>query len=86
MFCIAAGLQPPPHFPTITGMKQVPPATIKKLQALLQIAVDLHDGKDFPITRLTTLKTFCTDPDAAAMFALHIAKLTKKMASCRCST
>ena len=66
-------------------MNSLPPATIKKLQALVQISADLCVGKDYPITRLTTLKSFCADPDAAAKFALHIGKLTqKKMEGRRC--
>ena len=66
-------------------MNSLPPTTIKKLQALVQIAADLRVGNDYPITRLTTLKSFCADPDAAAKFALHIGKLTqKKMEGRRC--
>jgi hypothetical protein len=64
-------------------MKQSPsPAAIKKLRTLAQIAADLRKGDDFPITRLTTIKSLCADPEAAAKFALHIAQLTlKKMKS-----
>ena len=57
-------------------MNDVPAATIKKIQTLAQIAADLRQGKDFNITRLTILKSLCADPDAAAQFALHIAKKT----------
>jgi hypothetical protein len=57
-------------------MNDVPAATIKKIQTLAQIAADLRQGKDFNITRLTILKSLCADPDAAAQFALHVAKKT----------
>lgn len=56
----------------------VPVSILKKLQTLLQIAEDLHGGKDFSITRLTILKGLCNDPDAAAQFALHLAKKTQQ--------
>ena len=63
-------------------MNQPPPTILKKIQTLAQITADLRKGKDFSITRLTVLKSLCADPEAAAKFALHIAKLTqKKMAS-----
>jgi hypothetical protein len=50
------------------------PPTVKKLRTLAQIAARLQEGEDFPVTRLTTLKGFCEDPEAAAKFALHLAK------------
>ena len=55
-------------------MNEVPAATIKKIETLVQIAADLRQGKDFNITRLTILKTLCAEPDAASQFAFHIAK------------
>ena len=55
-------------------MKEVPPKTLEKLQTLTQIATDLRRGKDFNITRLTMMKSLCSDPDAAAQFALCLAK------------
>ncbi len=59
-------------------MNEVSPKIVKKIRTLAQIAAELHQGKDFNITRLTLLKGFCSDPEAAAQFALQIAKLTKK--------
>jgi hypothetical protein len=53
-------------------------ALVKKLQTLVGIAADLRQGKDFSITRLTILKSLCSDPDAAAKFALHIAKAAQR--------
>jgi hypothetical protein len=55
-------------------MNEVPAKTLKKVQTLTEIAADLHQGKDYNITRLTMLKSLCSDPDAAAQFALYIAK------------
>jgi len=52
--------------------------TIKKLQTLAPIAADLRQGQHFNITRLTILKDLCADPKAAATFARHIAKLTRR--------
>ena len=37
-------------------------------------------GKDFPVTRLTTIKSLCGEPEAAAAFALFLAqKIHSKM-------
>jgi hypothetical protein len=54
--------------------------TIKKLRTLAQIAAALGGGDHFPITRLTAIKAFCADPEAAAKFAVHIAKLVRAKA------
>ena len=59
-------------------MNEVPAKTLKKIQTLRQIAVDLRQGKDFNITRLTVLKSLCSDEEAAAQFALCIAKKTQQ--------
>ena len=59
-------------------MEKPSPAVLKKIQALAQIAADLRQGKDYNITRLTLIKSLCADPDAAAKFALHIAKLAQR--------
>ena len=59
-------------------MNEVPVATVRKIQTLAQIAADLRRGKDFNITRLTLLKSLCSDPEAAAQFALFIAKKTQQ--------
>lgn len=55
-------------------MSDTPPAVVKKIRTLIQIADDLRQGKDFPITRLTLLKSLCSDPEDAAQFALYLAK------------
>jgi hypothetical protein len=43
-------------------MPQPPNAQIiKKVKKLSEIAEALRQGKDFPVTRLTTIKSFCED-------------------------
>ena len=59
------------------------PAVVKKIQALAKIAADLRQGKDYNITRLTLIKSLCSDPDAAAKFALQIAKLAQRQFKAR---
>jgi len=56
------------------------PPTAKKLRTLAQIAAGLQEGEHFNITRLIVLKGFCADPETAAKFALHLAKLTQTKA------
>ena len=66
-------------------MNEVSPKILKTVQTLAQIAAELRQGKDFNITRLTLLKSLCSDPEAAAKFALHLAKRTlEKMKSQDC--
>ncbi len=60
-------------------MKEVPAKTVKKIHALVEIASDLRQGKDFNITRLTILKVLCSEPEAAAQFSLHLAKKTQQV-------
>jgi hypothetical protein len=56
------------------------PQIIKKVENLSKIAEALRRGKYFPITRLTTLKCLCAEPEAAPAFALFLAqKIQKKM-------
>ena len=64
-------------------MEQPSPAVVKKIQALARIAADLRQGKDYNITRLTLTKSLCSDTDAAAKFALHIAKLAQRQFKAR---
>jgi hypothetical protein len=59
-------------------MEKPSPTVLKKIQALAQIAAGLRQGKDYNITRLTLIKSLCSDPDAAAKFALFIAKLAQR--------
>jgi hypothetical protein len=56
-------------------MAQSPNAQIiKQLMKLSEIAQALRQGKDFPVTRLTTIKSLCGEPEAAAAFALFLAE------------
>ncbi len=54
-------------------MNEVSPKIVKKIQTLTQIAAELRQGKHFNMTRFALLKSLCSDPEAAANFALHIA-------------
>jgi hypothetical protein len=66
-------------------MNEVSPKIVQKLQTLAQIAAELRQGKHFKVTRLTLLKSLCSDPEATAKFALHLAKRTlEKMKSQDC--
>jgi hypothetical protein len=49
-----------------------------KIRRLAQIAADLRKGEHFEVTRLTTVKSLCEDAQAAAQFALHLAKVTSR--------
>jgi hypothetical protein len=54
--------------------------SVKKVKKLAEIAEGLRRGKDFSITRLTTIKSLCEEPEAAAAFALFLAqKIQSKM-------
>jgi hypothetical protein len=56
-------------------MPQSPNAQIiNKVKKLSEIAEALRRGKRFPITRLTTIKSLCGEPKAAAAFALFLAQ------------
>jgi hypothetical protein len=63
-------------------MGQRPPrATLGKIRKLAQIASDLSEGASFSITRLTTLKTLCEDPEVTAHFAVYLARHTSRRAN-----
>ena len=56
-------------------MPQPPsPQIVKKVKKLSEIADELRQGRDFPVTRLTTIKSLCGEPEAAAAFALFLAQ------------
>ena len=56
-------------------MPQPPnPQIVKKVKKLSEIAEELRQGKDFPVTRLTTIKSLCGEPEATAAFALFLAQ------------
>jgi hypothetical protein len=61
-------------------MPQPPNAQIiKKVKGLSEIAEALRQRKDFPITRLTIIKSLCAEPEAATAFALFLAQDVKDM-------
>ncbi len=56
------------------------PQIVKKVKKLSEVAEELRQGKDFPVTRLTTIKSLCGEPEATAAFALFLAqKIQSKM-------
>ena len=58
----------------------MPGARGEKVKKLSEIAEALRQGKHFPVTRLTTIKGLCGEPEAAAAFALFLAqRIQKKM-------
>src|SRR3954453_16480736 len=60
-------------------MPQSPsPQIVNKVKKLAEIAEGLHQGKDFQVTRLTTIKSLCGEPEAAAAFALFLAQRIQK--------
>jgi hypothetical protein len=54
------------------------PQIVNKVNKLAEIAEGLRQGKDFPVTRLTTIKSLCGEPEAAAAFALFLAQRIQK--------
>ena len=63
-------------------MERKPPRTVlSKIRKLAQIARELSEGANFSITRLTTLKSLCEDPEVAAHFAVYLASHTSQRAS-----
>lgn len=76
----------PPRLPlpVVPPVKKVhPDQAAKKIKTLAQIAGQLRKGEDFQITRLTVLKSLCSDHQAAAHFALHIARLVRRQMESR---
>jgi hypothetical protein len=60
-------------------------ATISRIHKLAEIAQELREGERFEITRLTRIKALCEEPQAAADFAMYIARLTwDKMKDAEC--
>src|SRR4051812_38763398 len=47
-----------------------------KAHKLAQIAAELRQGQDFPITRLTSVKNLCQEPAVAARFVTYLARIT----------
>jgi len=57
--------------------KKISSQTVSKIRKLAELAIEVQIMKGFAIsiTRLTSLKSLCSDSKIAAHFALHIAKL-----------
>ena len=51
------------------------PANRTRLQKFRKLAADLRAGQDFPITRLTPIKSLCQDPAVASAFTQYLAAL-----------
>jgi hypothetical protein len=51
---------------------------LSRIRKLAQMATDLSEGANFAITRLTTLKSMCEDPEVRAHFALYLARHTSR--------
>jgi hypothetical protein len=45
------------------------PQIVNKVKKLAEIAEGLRQGKHFEVTRLTTIKSLCGEPEAVAAFA-----------------
>jgi hypothetical protein len=64
------------------GLKP-PRGVLSRVRKLAQIARELSKGANFSITRLTTLKSLCEDPEVTAHFAVDLAKHTSRSANKR---
>jgi len=63
-------------------MRQKPPkAVLSRVSKLARIARELSEGANFSITRLTTLKSLCEDPEVTAHFAVFLARHTSRSAN-----
>ncbi len=66
------------------------PPNRKRVETFKTIVADLKSGKDYPITRLTPIKSLCKEPTVAAAFTKYLASLAAEALSRRpcpeCST
>jgi len=62
----------------MTLTTKVPAKTRNKIKKLARITQELYQGKDFNITRLTSLKSLCEQHDIAKQFVYHLAICTEK--------
>lgn len=53
-------------------------AAVEKISKFVETSKQLSQGMSFSVTRLTSIKSLCTNPGVAANFAFYLAKLTKK--------
>src|SRR5215510_7130885 len=64
--------------------KSIEKATLVKHRKLSATVEGLQKGADYPILRLTTLKSLCVDLNCATRFALHLTTFTAAEAA-RCA-
>ena len=62
----------------MSNTKKVSSEILSKIRKLAQITDELYQGKNFNITRLTTLKSLCKEPYIAAHFVFYIAQRTQE--------
>jgi hypothetical protein len=58
--------------------QKAPKAVLSRVRKLARVASELSEGANFSITRLTTLKYLCEDPEVAAHFAMYLANHTSR--------
>ncbi len=58
--------------------KKVSAKTARAIEKLAQVTRELYQGKNYNITRLTTLKSLCQDPAVANHFVFYLAQQTQK--------
>jgi hypothetical protein len=49
----------------------------ERVRRLAETAASLHEGRNFPITRLTVIKALCREPRDATLFTVHLAVLAR---------
>ncbi len=64
-------------------MTSLDPANRKRIETFQAIVADLKAGKDYPITRLTPIKSLCKDPAVAAAFTKYLASLAAEKLAAR---
>jgi hypothetical protein len=68
----------PSRPPARRGSRPPESPEARKVRTLDEIAEQLRQGNDFPVTRLTTLKGLCEDSAAAGAFALFLTRKAQK--------
>lgn len=58
--------------------KKVPADVKRKVRKLAELVHELRKGNQFNITKLTTIKSLCKEPEVAFSFVLYLAQLTQE--------
>ncbi len=58
--------------------KKVPADVKRKVRKLAEMIHELRIGNQFNITKLTTIKSLCKEPEVAFSFVLYLAQLTQE--------